>query len=149
MGKRPKFPVGTYVAVTDCDQIARHSGISTIPLIGWVERNEEVFAGKRHIGWRVHIRGHKQRFYEYEEPLCIAWEEAYLSRVELKRFGKLLRHKDSALCPWCSDHGRNYTNWPHDMPVHPNMQECDCWWHHHREHMPGCPFGSNSKSRSR
>lgn len=133
MGKRPKYPPGTRVVVSDTEMIERYG--QHLPLVGWVDRSEEILSGKMHMGWRVFIQNDRT---DNPEVRVVAYRKDEVSKVEMKRYGKLLRNQPAISCPWCLRHGKDPR-----LPEHyvPHLTDCQCWHHTHDEHMPECPHG--------
>jgi hypothetical protein len=129
---QPKFRVGERIVVVDIDAIKQYG--DALPLVGWVDHCEEILNGKQHMGWWVYLRPDKP-----EQP-TIRYRQEDVSRVELKRYGKVISKNASVSCPWCTKHGRD-PRWPEESPIHPDIPNCSCWWHTHEEHMPECPYG--------
>jgi len=129
---KPKFRPGERIAVADIEAIERYGKV--IPMVGWVDRCEEILNGKQHMGWWVLLRPDNP-----DQPI-VRYRQEEVSRIESRQYGRLVRKKDSVLCPWCTEHGRD-PRWPKFLPAHPDIPECTCWWHTHDEHMPACPFG--------
>lgn len=136
MGKQPKYPVGTRITVSDLDAIRNYGGI--LPMVGWVVSNEELFSGKQHMGWMVHIRGDHEPRGDWDTP--VRWHENQVSNIPLKRYGRQLRHRPAIDCPYCLEHGRD-PRITEPYVVHPQIPDCQCWHHTHEEHLPDCPYG--------
>jgi hypothetical protein len=131
MGKHPKYPPGTRVVVSDIDAIERYG--KYLPMVGWVDHNEEILNGRQHMGWYVHVRSDEEG-----HDNIVKHPEDQVSKVEVRRYGKLLCNQPAISCPWCLKHGRDPR-----LPEHyvPHLPDCQCWHHTHDEHMEECPHG--------
>src|SRR6266704_1299999 len=136
---KPKFVPGMRVVVANLDVIEGYSHVPTIPMVGWVHHTEERKNGNQHMGWDIYVSrdmGEPLEDYDY-----VKFNEDEVQRVDLKRYGMLIRLNDAISCPWCLEHGRDPRLEPYY--VHPQMDDCQCWHHHHKEHMPDCPYGGS------
>lgn len=128
---RCRFRIGERVTVTDINSITRFG--ETLPMVGWIDAIEE-----QDGSWYIFIRP------DHPKGPTIAYRQEEVSRVEVTCYGRLVRTRASAMCPWCTVHGRD-PRWPEGVLAHPSIPDCTCWWHTHVEHMPNCPFGGMRK----
>lgn len=138
-----KFQPGAHAVIADFDQWLKNDGL--LPLTGVVDHTEVMqnVDGERQewvylwLDYSPQQREHRG----YDEHL-VRFRAEEVALIPMMRYGVLLKDLPAISCPWCLEHGRDARITAYPYYVHPALEDCQCWHHHHNEHMADCPFGA-------